>query len=1000
MRKFSAHLLTFFVLVCLALLPNTSKASHAAGGEIIYEHISDSTYRFFFKFYRDCSGIAQPGAQSICFYNPCKPLYYNLTASLYTGLLPGGGNNGSPVSPGCSGYKTNCDTPAGTLPGYREWWYATVPHTLDGKCDSWRFGVSIGSRNTQNNIQVTNFYVETTFNNAFAGDTNSSPYFSVKPIPYCCLNVPFSYNNGAVDPDGDSLTTEVMQPLSNGACNSALTVAPWITMTPPPPGWIPFSIPTNPLQCNNTFNISATTGQLNFTPTQVGPSTLTVRTWEWRRGTKIGSIMRDVQVQVLQTCPFVPVNPPQPNPTAPTTSLVNGVAIGCVGDPISFSYTFTSTDPNAVLLGSDNHLSVNALSSATVVYTGLRTPSVTGTFTWTPSLTQAGNYTLVVTSTDSTCYPPGILYTTSYSIPIVVYPAVQAFGDTSVCPGDPAQMRATGGGNYTWSELPGYNPSLLSNTGSPVIATPYAVTKYQVVSGLTSFCTRSKDTVTVNVLPSATFVNMPDMLTCPGVPVTLDPQIVQDPGVTYNVTWSPTTALASPTGLTNTSTPQTTITYRIVIGASNTQCKGFDTVTVDVLKGFLLQNNDTAICMGDKVDVRISGDPNYTYLWETVTDPGSTSVFSDPNIIDPVITPSLKVGEYTYTIFAKHANCPGHDSVARFKIDVQPNPVVKVNEDAIICFGDTMQMYSIVTPADYPKYTYSWDPGLALDKPGSPSPIFSALNAGETTIVLTVSTPAGCKGTDDVKLNVLPSNFMFLSADTAICPDDTVQLRMVGVGLKSFFWGSDDAISDVSAQDPYVWPATTREYMIYGRDTNLCYDTQSVRVTVRPRAMLDLPDTVKLYPGQSYQMNPGGNALYYSWFPPVGLDKTDIANPIAKPEVNTRYFVTAVTESNCTASDAIDVLVMPDSYVDMPNAFSPGNGKTLKAVRLGDAKLKSFTIFNRWGVKMFETSDINEGWDGKLKDQPQPMGVYIYTIEAVTTGGKKFVKQGNITLIR
>jgi len=247
---------------------------------------------------------------------------------------------------------------------------------------------------------------------------------------------------------------------------------------------------------------------------------------------------------------------------------------------------------------------------------------------------------------------------------------------------------------------------------------------------------------------------------------------------------------------------------------------------------------------------------------------------------------------------------------------------------------------------------------------------------------------------------VLPTAFLFPSNDTAICPDDTVQLKLTAVGLKSFFWKADNAISDINSMEPYVWPATTKDFVVYGRDTNMCYDTQQVHVVVRPRAMLDLPDSVRLYPGQSYQMNPGGNALYYSWFPPVGLDRTDIANPTAKPEVNTRYFVTAVTEGKCTVSDVIDVLVAPDSYIDIPNAFAPGVGKTLKAVRLGDAKLQSFTIFNRWGVKMFETSDINNGWDGKYKDQPQPMGVYVYTIEAVTPAGKKFVKQGNITLIR
>ncbi|MBS1585873.1 MAG: gliding motility-associated C-terminal domain-containing protein, partial [Bacteroidetes bacterium] len=53
-----------------------------------------------------------------------------------------------------------------------------------------------------------------------------------------------------------------------------------------------------------------------------------------------------------------------------------------------------------------------------------------------------------------------------------------------------------------------------------------------------------------------------------------------------------------------------------------------------------------------------------------------------------------------------------------------------------------------------------------------------------------------------------------------------------------------------------------------------------------------------------------------------------------------------------------------------------------------------------WGVKMFETNNIDEGWDGTYKGKPQPMGVYVYMVEAISPTGRKFVKQGNVTLIR
>jgi len=62
--------------------------------------------------------------------------------------------------------------------------------------------------------------------------------------------------------------------------------------------------------------------------------------------------------------------------------------------------------------------------------------------------------------------------------------------------------------------------------------------------------------------------------------------------------------------------------------------------------------------------------------------------------------------------------------------------------------------------------------------------------------------------------------------------------------------------------------------------------------------------------------------------------------------------------------------------------------------------LNYFRIYNRWGELVFETKQIEKGWDGRYKGKPQLLGVYVYTIDAVTSTGKRFYKQGNITLIR
>jgi len=480
----------------------------------------------------------------------------------------------------------------------------------------------------------------------------------------------------------------------------------------------------------------------------------------------------------------------------------------------------------------------------------------------------------------------------------------------------------------------------------------------------------------------------------------LDLGITKVPGTTYTTLWTPGTGLSNNTIDNPTTKLKSSITYYIEVSSSTNRCKTLDTAFIDVLTGLSIENQDTAICIGQSVDVRGVGDARYTYEWQKPAfDQGVQ--YSAPGKILTNIIPG-DTGTHLYKVRATFGKCLGIDTTAEFQIEVQPIPTVSVDDDATMCYGDTMQMHGIVNPNTYKKFTYLWTPGVALDFPDRTHPIFSAVNEGVTTLKLVVSTSAGCSDSDSVALNVYAAEFVFVPNDTAICPGDTISLNMTVASGAKFYWLPDFNISSVSSMQPRIWPVANQLYKVYGVDSFGCLDTGDVLITVRPRAVIDMPDSVTIYPGESYQMDPGGNCLYYTWFPPLGLNNADISNPAVSPKVNTRYIVNGRTEAGCTVTDSINVMVMNDSYLNLPNAFTPGKGGngTLKIVRRGVADLKSFAVYNRWGVKVFETSDINEGWDGTFNGDVQPMGVYIYTIDAVTPSGRSEKKQGNVTLIR
>lgn len=993
------------IITICSLAPKQTKAAHSAGGEIIYVHLGDSAYQFIFKFYRDCRGPDAPTSFLFCVFNTCTNQQFTLPMPSWSGTLPPDGrSNGSAVSPGCSDASTTCDKPnPGPTPGYQEFWYTCVIPALPLKCDYWRFavldpltGASLCCRTGSTNlVGAPQFYIESTFNSSKTWE-NSSPYYSVKPVPYVCVNIPFSYNMGALDPDGDSLWSQLINPLQTVTCSSVPSLIPFINGS--------INLTNNPIPTGNTFSLNGANGQMSFTSTAIGAGTFTIKTTEYRKEQsqptyQIGSIMRDIQVQTILCSTKVPkLDTFSINPIG--GRFINGKAYGCIDEKLEFCYMVTSENKDAILFLNDNLTNVTSLQGATITYSKQGTDTVIACFSWTPTINDAGKHSFIALVKDSTCEPPGILFSYAHTIDIEIWAPTVAVPDTSICSGESTFLGVQGGGDWEWTVHSGSQNSLNNPFSQTPTATPRVSTTYIVKSRANSYCKNyTTDTVNIGIIQGPEIKGQKDDTTCPDQGVQLDLGLVRVPNANYTISWTPANGLSATNIENPVATLKATETYIATISSDINRCNTYDTVKIDVLSGMMIENPDTAICLGQAVEIRGSGDFRYTYGWKSNSD--QNAQYSSPGAILTSIQPS-DTGKHSFVLTASYFKCL-RDSITDIKITVEPVPTVKVNEDATLCFGDTMQLEALVEPSSYNKYVYSWTPGAQLDYPDKQRPIFSGINEGEVTLKVVVTTPeAGCTATDDVVLEVFDANFITMPEDTVICPGDSISLAMQIDNGSNFYWSPDFNITSISSQTPKVWPISRQEYTVYGIDKFGCFDTGKVVIHVNPAAILDLPDSIVLYPGESYNVDPGGNCLYYSWFPPLGMTNDAVSNPVLSPKVNTRYMVTGRNEAGCATKDSINVLVLNDAIIDLPNAFTPGGTRngTLKIVRRGLAELKVYAIYNRWGTKVFETSDINEGWDGTYNGENQPMGVYIYTVQAVTPSGRTVNKQGNVTLIR
>ena len=120
------------------------------------------------------------------------------------------------------------------------------------------------------------------------------------------------------------------------------------------------------------------------------------------------------------------------------------------------------------------------------------------------------------------------------------------------------------------------------------------------------------------------------------------------------------------------------------------------------------------------------------------------------------------------------------------------------------------------------------------------------------------------------------------------------------------------------------------------------------------------------------------------------------------PDETITYTVTVVDSNGCTASDDVTVFVDFEYVIWVPNIFSPnGDGSNDVAyVRGVGVETLTFVIYDRWGEKVFETNDLNIGWDGTFRGKKMNNAVFVYYLEATFLNGASTTKKGDITLVR
>jgi gliding motility-associated-like protein len=144
------------------------------------------------------------------------------------------------------------------------------------------------------------------------------------------------------------------------------------------------------------------------------------------------------------------------------------------------------------------------------------------------------------------------------------------------------------------------------------------------------------------------------------------------------------------------------------------------------------------------------------------------------------------------------------------------------------------------------------------------------------------------------------------------------------------------------------------------------------------------------------------NLIMFRWKPEALVTSPQSFTTFSKPLTTGTYkFMFEATGGNgCVSTKQVNVMILQPLY--MPTSFTPNGDGINEVFRIppGSAfQLKEFSIFDRWGNKVFATRDITKGWDGKYKNDMLPE-TYVYFITGKDLYMKDVVIKGTVALIR
>lgn len=424
--------------------------------------------------------------------------------------------------------------------------------------------------------------------------------------------------------------------------------------------------------------------------------------------------------------------------------------------------------------------------------------------------------------------------------------------------------------------------------------------------------------------------------------------------------------------------------------------------------------NDTLICLEDSV-IHLHGSIQYAPygVWE-----GSGGYFapSDTSLqaVYHFSQAELDAGYAMLVLNSYGGNCPDRSDTINITI---VHADLQLSSDETICEGES------VTLNASGGNTYTWSPSSSLSDAHTASPVASPQSS--TTYTVSITDVNGCTAAGDMVV------WVEQAPDIDFYPDKYEGCKPLRVDFSSltsstisqYTWdfgntsaGNHNTSSMANPSHTYNRSGSFTVSLTVTSDNGCSNEiTYPYLITVFPQPIPSFY-TLPREGGPDDMLfsffNESLNAELFRWDfgdENAGSDNTStLENPQHQYQEAGTYevWLTAISPDGCIDSISRNIIIRGEHTFYVPNAFTPDadgiNDVFLPyGIEIDNNKFNMY-IFNRWGELVFETDDVNKGWDGTVRNTANkaPPGVYVWLIylQNDIVGRKKYV--GHVSLLR